>query len=48
MSEAVSTLKVAPQVTPQLSPQTQSLNSIVRHNWNLKEVQALFAMPFSD
>lgn len=44
MSEAVPTLKVAPQVTPQ----TQSLNSIVRHNWNLKEVQALFAMPFSD
>lgn len=28
--------------------QAQSLNSILRHNWNLKEVNALFAMPFSD
>ncbi|WP_231731529.1 biotin synthase BioB [Colwellia sp. TT2012] len=44
MSEAVLT----PQITPPVSAPTQSLNSIVRHNWNLKEVQALFAMPFSD
>ena len=28
--------------------QSQSLHSIVRHNWNLKEVEALFAMPFND
>ena len=25
-----------------------SASSIVRHNWNLKEVEALFAMPFND
>jgi biotin synthase len=29
-------------------PQSQSLNSIVRHNWNVKEVQALFDLPFND
>ena len=30
------------------STQAQSNNSNVRHNWNLKEVQALFALPFND
>ncbi|MCP4322249.1 MAG: biotin synthase, partial [Alteromonadales bacterium] len=30
------------------SPLTQSPSSVVRHNWNLKEVQALFALPFND
>ncbi|GAW96430.1 MULTISPECIES: biotin synthase BioB [Colwellia] len=48
MSEAVLKPQVTPQITPPVSAPTQSLNSIVRHNWNLKEVQALFAMPFSD
>jgi len=48
MSDLNSTATISAATSSSVQSQAQSVNSIVRHDWNFKEVEALFAMPFSD